>query len=162
MKNQVAEYVARCETCQRVKAEHQRPAGLLQPLEIPEWKWSDVTMDFVTDLPRTPKGNDSVWVVVDRLTKTAHFKPMKKTDSLHKLGTLYLREILRLHGTPVSIVSDRDPRFVSRFWKSLHQALGTTLNFSTSAHSRSDRQSERTMQILKDMLRAYSIDFEGN
>ncbi|KAK6126815.1 hypothetical protein DH2020_039442 [Rehmannia glutinosa] len=97
MKNQVAEYVARCLTCQQVKAEHQRPSGLLQPLPIPEWKWEYITMDFVTDLPRTRSSHDAIWVIVDRLTKSAHFIPIRKTYSLHKLAQIYISEIVRLH-----------------------------------------------------------------
>ncbi|KAK6160734.1 hypothetical protein DH2020_004115 [Rehmannia glutinosa] len=100
MKNQVVENVAKCLTCQRVKAEHQRPSGLLQPLAIPEWKWEKVTMDFVTDLPRTRSGHDSIWVIVDRLTKYAHFLPIRNTTSLQRLAQLYIREVVRLHGVP--------------------------------------------------------------
>ena len=93
-------------------------------------------MDFVVGLPKTQQGNDAVWVIVDRLTKSAHFLPIKITYSLNKLAELYIREIIRLHGTPVSIVSDRDPRFTSRFWPSLQEALGTRLRFSTASHLR--------------------------
>ncbi|KAK6160533.1 hypothetical protein DH2020_003914 [Rehmannia glutinosa] len=93
MKHQVAEFVARCLTCQRVKAEHQRPSGLLQPLRIPKWKWEHITMDFVTDLPRTRGGHDAIWVVVERLTKSAHFLPIKKIDSLQKLAQIYQASI---------------------------------------------------------------------
>ena len=96
-----------------MKVEHQKPAGLLQPLPIAEWKWDHVTMDFVTGLPRTPQSKDSVWVIVDRLTKSAHFLPMRITDSVIVLSKLYVKEIVRLHGVPLSIVSDRDPRFTS-------------------------------------------------
>lgn len=115
MKREVAEFVARCLVCQQVKAEHQRPAGLLKPLDIPEWKWEHVTMDFVVGLPRTRRGHDAIWVVVDKLTKTSHFLPMAIGASLESLARLYIDRIVRLHGVPVSIVSDRDPRFTSRF-----------------------------------------------
>ena len=161
MKRDVIGYVERCLTCQQVKAEHQRPAGLLQPLEIPEWKWYQITMDFVTGLPKTPKNHDSVWVVVDRLTKSAHFIHVRMTYSMDKLAELYIKEIVRLHGVPQSIVSYRDSRFTSKFWKSLQQALGTRLKFSTTFHLQTDRQSERTVQILEDMLRTCAIDFQG-
>jgi hypothetical protein len=127
MKQDVAEFVERCSTCQQVKAEHQRPAGPLQPLEIPVWKWEAIAMDFLVGLPRTQAGYDAVWVIVDRLTKAAHFIPIKVKYSLEKLAELYLQEIVRLHGVPESIVSDRDPRFTSRFWRSLQQAMGTKL-----------------------------------
>ena len=162
MKRDVIGYVERCLTCQQVKAEHQRPAGLLQPLEIPEWKWDQVTMDFVSGLPRTSKGHNSIWVVVDRLTKSAHFIPVKTTYTLDRLAELYVREIVRLHGVPNSIVSDRDSRFTSKFWRSLQHALGTKLKFSTSFHPQTDGQSERTIQTLEDMLRACALDFQGS
>ena len=102
-------------------------------------------MDFVTALPRTKLGFDMVWVIVDGLVKTAHFIPLKTGCTLDKMARLYVQEIVRLHGVPRTIVSDRDPRFVSRFWKSLHEALGTKLNFSTAFHPQTDGQSERTI-----------------
>lgn len=162
MKKSIAEFVARCTTCQMVKIEHQRPGGELQPLDIPVWKWEHVTMDFVTCLPRTQKKNDAVWVIVDRLTKSAHFLPMRMTMPMPQLAQLYLSEIVRLHGVPVSIVSDRDTRFLSRFWRSLQEAFGTTLNFSTAFHPQSDGQSERTIQTLEDMLRSCALDLRGS
>ena len=115
MKRDIAEYVARCLVYQQVKVEHQKPAGLLQPLPIPTWKWEHVTIDFVMGLPRTRRGHDAIWVIVDRLTKSAHFLAMRATDTLSQLANLYIREIVRLHGVPVSIVSDRDARFTSHF-----------------------------------------------
>jgi hypothetical protein len=111
MREDIAEYVARCDTCQRLKAEHQRPIGLLQPLEIPMWKWDDISMDFIVGLPRTQKGNDSIWVIVDRLTKVAHFLLVKANYSVSRLAELYVDNILKLHGAPKSIVSDRGPQF---------------------------------------------------
>ena len=117
-----------------VKVEHQRPTGSLQPLFIPEWKWEHITIDFVTRLPRTLGGNNTIWVIVDRLTKSAHFLPMKFNFSMDRLASLYVREIVRIHGVPVFIVSDRDPRFTSRFWHSLQKALGTKLSFNTTFH----------------------------
>ncbi|XP_073033835.1 uncharacterized protein [Primulina eburnea] len=145
-----------------VKIEHQRPAGTLQSLPIPQWKWEHITMDFVTGLPRTPKGYNSIWVIVDRLTKSAHFLPVKTTFIMNQYAEVYVAEIVRLHGIPVSIVSDRDPRFTSDLWKSLHRALGTRLAFSTAYHPQSDGHSERVIQILEDMLRACTIDFPGS
>ncbi|GAB2298030.1 hypothetical protein Dimus_038505 [Dionaea muscipula] len=162
MKRQIAEFVSQCLTCQQVKVEHQRPAGKLQPLPIPEWKWENITMDFVTGLPVTRNGHDAVWVIVDRLTKSAHFLPIKVTFSLERLARLYMREIVRLHGAPVSIVSDRDPRFVSKFWRAFHEEFGTTLSFSTTYHPQTDGQSERTIQTLEDLLRACSLDWKGD
>ena len=119
-------------------------------------------MNFVTALPRSPKGNNAVWVVVDRLTKSAHFIPFRVGQSTELLADKYMREIVRLHGVPVSTVSDRDTRFRSHFWESLQESLGTRLKFSTSYHPETDGQSERTIQILEDMLRACMIDFKGS
>ena len=161
MKRDVAEYVSKCLTCQQVKAEHQAPAGKLKPLTIPEWKWERIAMDFVYGLPKTPRKKDAIWVIIDRLTKSAHFLPIRWGSSLEYLAKEYVNEIVRLHGVPVSIVSDRDPRFTSRFWMSLHKALGTKLNFSTAFHPQTDGQSERTIQTLEDMLRACVLEFKG-
>jgi len=127
MKREIAELISRCLTCQRVKVEHQVPKGPLQPLEIPEWKWEHITMDFVTGLPKVSQDIDTIWVIVDRLTKSAHFLPIRETYSLERLALMYVNEIVRLHGMPVSIVLDRDPRFTSRFWVSLEKAMGTDL-----------------------------------
>ena len=162
MKKDVAAYVSKCLTCSQVKAEHQKPSGLLQQLEIPVWKWELITMDFVTKLPKTRKGNDTIWVIVDRLTKSAHFLPMKETFSMEQLAKLYVNEIVSLHGIPLSIVSDRDSRFTSHFWSSFQKAMGTRLNLSTAYHPQTDGQSERTIQTMEDMLRACVIDFGGN
>ncbi|KAG4215071.1 hypothetical protein ERO13_A01G154550v2 [Gossypium hirsutum] len=116
------------------------PSELLQPIVIPEWKWDRVTMDFVSSLPLTPSKKDRVWVIVDRLTKSAHFVPIRTDYLLDKLAELYV--IVRLHGVPIYIVSDRDLRFTSRFWKKLQDALGTKLHFSTAFHPQTDGQSE--------------------
>ncbi|KAL4017102.1 hypothetical protein IC575_024776 [Cucumis melo] len=117
IKREVADFVSRCLVCQQVKAPRQRPTGLLQPLSVPEWKWESVSIDFITGLPKTLKGYTVIWVVVDRLTKSAHFVPRKSTYTTSKWGQLYMTEIVRLHGVPVSIISDRDARFTSKFWK---------------------------------------------
>nr|GFC14092.1 putative reverse transcriptase domain-containing protein [Tanacetum cinerariifolium] len=132
-KQDVAMFVSKCITCQQVKIEHQRASGLLQLLEIPMWKWDEISMDFVTGFPTTKKRHDAIWV-----------------------------EIVRLHGTQTSIVSDRDPRFTSRFWKGLKKAWGTRLKFSTAFHPQTDGQSERTIQTLEDMLRACNLEWTGN
>ena len=116
MKKQVGELVRL--TCQRVKVEHQRPVGLLQPMEVVEWKWEHVTMDFATHLLRKSRGNDAMWLIMDRLTKSAHFLVVRMTFTLEEFCRLYVREIIRLHGVSVSIMSDRDPRFMAHFWKS--------------------------------------------
>ena len=119
-------------------------------------------MDFVVGLPRTFRKHDAVWVVVHRLTKSAHFLPIQQGDPLDKLARLYVAEIVRLHGVPTSIVSDRDPRFTSHFWESLQKAMGTRLHFSTAFHPQTDGQSERTIQTLEDMMRASMLEFQGN
>ncbi|GJT04554.1 putative reverse transcriptase domain-containing protein [Tanacetum coccineum] len=161
MKAEIATYVSKCLTCARVKTEHQRPSGLLVQPEIPQWKWDNVTMDFVTKLPKSSQGHDTICVVVDRLTKSAIFTPMRETDSIERLVRMYLKEVVTRHGILVSIICDRDPRFASNFWRSLQKALGTSLDMSTAYHPQTDGQSERTIQTLEDMLRACAIDF-GN
>ncbi|KAL0537052.1 hypothetical protein IC582_026020 [Cucumis melo] len=162
MKREVAEFVSRCLVCQQVKAPRQKPAGLLQPLSIPEWKWENVSMDFITGLPRTLRGFTVIWVVVDRLTKSAHFVPGKSTYTASKWAQLYMSEIVRLHGVPVPIVSDRDARFTSKFWKGLQTAMGTRLDFSTAFHPQTDGQTERLNHVLEDMLRACALEFPGS
>ncbi|GKC90476.1 putative reverse transcriptase domain-containing protein [Tanacetum coccineum] len=124
-----------------------------------DWKWERITIDFVSGLPRMPSGYDMIWVIVDRLTKSTHFIPMNKTDSMEKLTRLYLKGIVCRHGVPVSIISDQDSHFTSRFWRSLQETLGTNLDMSTAYHPQTDGQSERTIQMLEDMLRACVIDF---
>ncbi|KAD5317986.1 hypothetical protein E3N88_17932 [Mikania micrantha] len=135
-------YVNWCLTCAQVKAEHQKPYGYVQPLELPEWKWEHITVDFITKLPRTAKRHDTIWVIVDRLTKSAHFLPIKETYTSERLSELFVKEIVTRHGVPVTIVSDRDT--------------------STAYHPQTDGQSERTIQTLEDMLRACIIDFGGS
>jgi hypothetical protein len=129
LKRDVATHVALCDMCQRVKAEHQRPAGLLQPLKVPKWKWEEISTDFIVGLPRTRDGHGSIWVIVDRLT-VAHLIPMKTTYSGAQLAELYMSRIVCLHGVPKKIVSDRGTQFTSHFWKRLHESMDTKLNFS--------------------------------
>ncbi|KAD2804832.1 hypothetical protein E3N88_38209 [Mikania micrantha] len=162
MKKDIATYVSKCITCLRVKAEHQRPSGLLQPLEIPVWKWEQISMDFITKLPKTPRGHDAIWVIVDRLTKSAHFLAIREDYNTNRLAKLYLDEIVSRHGVPISIVSDRDSRFTSRVWKTFQKALGSQLNLSTAYHPQTDGQTERTIQVVEDMLRCCVIDFVGS
>ena len=154
MKKEIAFFISRCLTCQQVKAENQKPARKIQPLPILICKWDKITLDFVIGLPRTRRQHDAIWVIVDRLTKSTHFLPVNNDDPLDKLAQLYVEEIVRLHGVPISVVSGRDPRFTSRFWSSLQDAMGTRLHFSTAFHPHTDGQSERTIQTLEDMLRA--------
>eukprot|EP00253_Pinus_taeda_P033985 PITA_33985 len=155
MKKQVVEYLPRCLECQQIKAEHQHPVGLLQPLPIPEWKWETISMDFITGLPRTKKGNDSMMVVVDKLSKVAHFIPVQSTYKAVQIAHLFMQNVFRLHGLPKVIISDRDVKFISTFWRTLFAELGTQLNFSTAYHPQTDGQTERVNQVLEDMLRAY-------
>ncbi|KAI3698179.1 hypothetical protein L6452_31291 [Arctium lappa] len=162
MKLDVAHYVKRCVTCLQVKAEHQRPYGSLQSLEILEWKWEHITMDFMTKLPKTLRGHDTIWVIVDRLTKSAHFLAMQETLSMDKLAKLYIDEVIFRHGVPLSIVLDCDSRFTSHFWDGLQKEFGTHVKLSTTYHPQTDGQSERTIQTLEDMLRSCVIDFGGS
>ncbi|GJS33664.1 putative nucleotidyltransferase, ribonuclease H [Tanacetum coccineum] len=159
MKVEIATYVSKCLSCAKVKAECQKPSGLLVQPVIPVWKWENNTMDFVTKLPKTSTGQDTIWVIVDRLTKSAHFLPMKESGSMEKLTRQYLKEVVSRHGVPVSIISDQDSKFTSQFWKSLNKVLCTQLDMSTPYHPQTDGQSERTIQTLEDMLRACVIDF---
>ena len=147
MKQEKAAFVSRCLTCQLIKAEHQKPPGLLQPLEILEWKWEHITMDFVSGLSNTKKGNNTIWIIMDRLTKSAHFIPMKTGNMMHMTAVvnLFINEIVSRHGQPISITSDRDSRFVSRFWKTIHESMGTRLQFSRAYHPQIDGQSECTI-----------------
>jgi hypothetical protein len=150
-------HVVMCDVCQRVKAEHQRPTGLLYPLKIPEWKWEEIGINFITGLPRTPRGYDSIWVIVDRLNKVAHFIPVKTTYMISQLLELYMVRIMSLHSVPKKIVSDRGPHFTSRLWKSFHENSDTNLKFSLAYHPQTDGQTERTNQVLEDMLRACAL-----
>ncbi|GKE09067.1 putative reverse transcriptase domain-containing protein [Tanacetum coccineum] len=159
MKAIMVEYAGKFLTCSRVKVECQKPSGLLIQPEIPTWKWERITMEFVTKLPKTSSGHDTIWVIVDRLTKSAHFIPTRTTDSMETLTRLYIKEIVSRYGVPISIISDRDSHFTSRFWQSMQNALGTQLDMSTAYQSETDGQSERTIQTLEDMLRACIIDF---
>jgi hypothetical protein len=141
--------------------EHQKPNGFLV-LPIPKWKWEDISMDFINGLPRTPRGDDSIWVIIDRLTKVAHFIPVCTTYGGDKLAKLCIDNILKLHGVPKSIVSERGAQFVSKFWRSLHQALKTKLDFSSAYHPQTDGQTKRVNQVLEDMLRACVLTYVKN
>jgi len=128
-------------------------------MKIPEWKWEEVGMDFTVGLPRTQRGYDSIWVIVDQLTKVAHFLPVKTIDLGARLAELYMERIVCLHGVPKKIVSNRGTQFTSNFWKKVHDSLGTKLNFSTSYHPQTDGQTERINQILEDMSRACALQY---
>ena len=119
-------------------------------------------MDFVSSFPLTQQKHDYVWVIIDKLTKSAHFIPVRMDYSMDRLVELYVEEIVRFHGVPLSIMSDRDPRFTSRFWKELQSTLGTKLKFTTTFHPQTDGQSERLNQVLEDMLRGCVMEFSGS
>ncbi|GKC86769.1 putative reverse transcriptase domain-containing protein, partial [Tanacetum coccineum] len=158
MKADIATFVSKCLTCARVKAEHQRPSVLLVQPENPSGS-GIISMDFITKLPKSSQGFDTIWVIVDRLTKSALFLPIRENDPLDKLARLYLNRIVERHGIPDSIICDRDGRFTSNFWRSFQKALGTDISMSTVYHPETDGQSERTIQTLEDMLCACVIDF---
>ncbi|GKD64536.1 putative reverse transcriptase domain-containing protein [Tanacetum coccineum] len=162
MKKDIAVYVSRFLTCLKVKAEHQRPSGLLQQPEIPEWKWERIAMDLVIKLPRTSSGHETIWVIVDRLTKSSHFLPMREDYKMDRLARLYLNEIIARHGVPISIILDHDSRFTLRFWQTMQEALGTKLDMSMTYHPKTDGQSKCTTQTLEYMLRACVLDFGGS
>ncbi|CAI7887071.1 unnamed protein product [Closterium sp. NIES-53] len=150
----VAEYVYSCPTCQVNKARTTAPAGLLQPLEIPTAPWTCVSLDFITDLPRTPTGFDSILVVIDKLSKMAHFIPTTGTVTAAETAKLFFTHVVRLHGLPSAIISDRDTRFLSNFWTALFQLLGTQIRLSTAYHPETDGQTERMNRNLEDALRS--------
>ncbi|KAM1391562.1 hypothetical protein ACFX2I_019269 [Malus domestica] len=131
----------------------------MQSLPVPQWKWENITMDFVYKLPRTRNGFDGVWVIVDRLTKSSHFIPVREKYPLNKLAKLFITKIVKYHGVLVNIISDQDPRFTSKFWVAFQEALGTKLLYSTAYHPQTDGQSERTIQTLEDMLRSSVLQF---
>jgi hypothetical protein len=159
MNIEIARYVAKCDTCRRVKAIHMKVVGPLQSLSIPTYKWEDISMDFIVGLPKIAKGFDSIWVIIDRLTKTAHFLPVKMDHPVAIYAQLYIARILSLHGIPKTIVSDRGLQFVSKFWKELHRSLGTKLLHSSAYHPQTSGQTERVNQILEDILRSCVLEF---
>ncbi|GKB56728.1 putative reverse transcriptase domain-containing protein [Tanacetum coccineum] len=162
MKKEIALYDSKCLTCFKIHAKHQRPSVLLQQPEIPEWKWERIAMDFITKLPRTGSGHDAIWVIVDRLTKSPHFLPIREDFKMDRLARFYLNEIVVRHGVTISIVSDRDSCFTSRFWQSMQKVLGTQLDMSTAYYPQTDGQSECTIQTFEDMLKACVMDFRGS
>ncbi|KAJ9552697.1 hypothetical protein OSB04_016742 [Centaurea solstitialis] len=139
-----------------------KPSRLLQQPEIPEWKWERISRDFVTKLPKTKKGHDSIWVIVDRLTKSAHFLPIRETYSIDRLAKLYVDEIAMRHGMPILIISDRDSSSTSRFWQSLNKVMGTRLDLSTLYRPQSDGQTEETIQTLEDIMCACVMELGGS
>ena len=155
IKRDIKHWISQCDSCQRVKPVRQKPHGLLHPLAVPERRWDDVSMDFITDLPVTKQGHDAIWVVVDLLSKMVHLEPCKKTITAEGTAELYEKAIFRLHGLPKSIVSDRDVRFVSEFWRAIQKRFKTDLRMSTKNHPQTDGQTENANQVLEDTLRHF-------
>ncbi|WMV09139.1 hypothetical protein MTR67_002524 [Solanum verrucosum] len=162
MKQDIAGFVAKCPNCQQVKAEHQRPGGLSQDIVIPTWKWEDVNMDFIVGFSRTRRQHDSIWLIVDRMTKSSHFIPVKVSFLAEDYTKFYIKEIVKLHGVPSSIISDRGTKFTSHFWEAFQKGLGYKVKLSTAFHPQTDGQAEHTIQTLEDMLRACVKDFQGS
>lgn len=155
MAKEIKNYVIRCVECQKSKSTNQQPQGYLQPLPVPKRKWQKISMDFIVHLPVTRNGNDSIWVVVDYLSKRAHFIPTKTKINAQEVAQLFIENVFKLHGLPQVIVSDRDPKFISSFWSSLHSMLGTELAISTANHAQTDGQTERVNRTLEQILRTY-------
>ncbi|WVZ70878.1 hypothetical protein U9M48_019508 [Paspalum notatum var. saurae] len=158
MKREIAKYVSECDVCKRVKADHLKPGGMLQPLNIPAWKWEDIHMDFVVGLPRTQKGYDSIWVIIDRFTKSAHFLPVKTVYRANTYAELYIAKIVSLHGVPRTITSDRGSP-LCLVSGAATKSLGTKLIHGSPYHPRTSGQVERVNQILEDMLRARVLTY---
>jgi hypothetical protein len=150
LKKYIVDYLAKCIECQQLKAEHRHPVGLLQPLPILEWKW-----ETISGLPKSTKKNDAIMVVVEKLTKSSHFVPIKSTCKAIDIAKIFMKDIFRLHGTPRDIISDRDTKFTSSFWKSLMASCETKLLFSIAYHPQTDGQTKRVNHILEDMLRMH-------
>ena len=134
LKKDIGRYVQECLVCLQVKAEHQKPYGTPESLSVPVWKWEELSMDFITKLPKTARQHDSIWVIVDRLTKSAHFLAMRETAPMEKYAQVYLDEIVARHGVPLKIIFDRDTRFTSHFWASMQRELGSRVALSTTYH----------------------------
>jgi hypothetical protein len=164
MINTIRNYIKTCQKCQRNKYRQTKPPGQLQPLPIPETRWQEITMDFITDLP-TSKDYNSIWVIVDRLTKRAHFIPMKMGNggsSAQECAFIFCKEYQKLHGIPTTIISDRDVRFTSDFWQELMRLQGCKHILSSAFRPNTDGQSERTNRFIQDYLRNYVFPCQSN
>jgi hypothetical protein len=157
MKREITRYVSECDMCRRVKADHLRPAENLQPLSIPEWKWENICMDFIVGLPCISCGYNSIWVIVDCLTKSAHFIPVSTTNRVRQYVELYLSHIVRYHGILKTIIFDRGSIFVAQFWEQLHDCLSIHLIRNSAYHPQMDGQTKRVNHIIEDMLCACAL-----
>ncbi|MCO5592748.1 hypothetical protein L7F22_046751 [Adiantum nelumboides] len=155
LRRDVDAFVRSCLVCQKVKFDRQKAPGLLQPLPIPDKPRESIAMDFIFDLPRTPTRNDGIWTIICRFSKQAHFVLVRKKIKSDHMVKLFMHNILKYHGMPQSIVSDRDPRMTSLFWKALFENMGTTLKFSSSFHPQTDGQSEEANSTVLDLLKCY-------
>ncbi|MCO5574510.1 hypothetical protein L7F22_028295 [Adiantum nelumboides] len=160
MKRDIPDYVSKCVVCQKTKFDKGKQPGLLQPLSILDSPWESISMDFIFGLPKSIHGNTGIWTIVDRFSKQAHFIPVKKTIKAHQMATLFISQIFKYHGLPSSIVSDRDPRMTSNFWKGLFENLGTRLNFSSAYHPQTDGQSEIANLTILDLLKSYVTEVD--
>ena len=156
MKRDILEYVSKCLSCQKIKAKRVRYPGKLHPIDAPQMKWECISMDFITGLPKS-HGFDSIFVVVDMLTKVAHLFPVRKDYSAKDVAHTFMKGVFLHHGLPRRIVSDRDSKFTSNFWKSIFEATGTQLAYNTAYHPETDGQTERVNQVVEDILRAYCM-----
>ncbi|GJP49466.1 hypothetical protein CLOM_g8665 [Closterium sp. NIES-68] len=154
----VQKFVTSCDTCQRMKSSKQKKAGLLQPLPVPEQSWQVVSLDFITGLPPTTSGHDAILVVIDKFSKMGHFIPTHTTARTKETAQLFVRYIISQHGIPTTLISDRDPKFTSKFWKELMSLLGTKLAMSSAYHPQTDGHTERLNQIVEQLLRAACKD----
>jgi hypothetical protein len=161
MKGAIQDYVKSCDVCQRQKYLASSPGGLLQPLPVPEQIWEDISMDFITGLPKS-KGFEAILVVVDRLSKYSHFIPLKHPYTARSIPEVFCKEIVRLHGLPMTIVSDRDPVFMSNFWREMFRMQGTQLKMSSAYHPESDGQTEVVNRCLETYLRCFIVDQPKN
>jgi hypothetical protein len=162
MKRETARYVSECDTCRKVKADYMKPRGLLQLLSILDWKWEDISMDFIVGLPLIALMFDLIWVIIDRFTKSAHFIFVHTDYNAKKYAEIYVAGILCLHGVLKMIVSDQGSQFVAHFWEQLHASLGTHLIHSLAYHSLTDGQIEWVNQILEDLLIACVMEYQGS
>jgi transposase InsO family protein len=158
MKRDVVHFITKCLESQQVKADHHHSAGLLQPHDVPMSKWEVISMDFVVGLSLTYHRHNAIFVIVDKLTKSAHFIPVRDTYDITDVARVFVSEVICLHGIPKNIISDRDSRFTSRFWTSLQSASGTQLNLRTTYHPKTDGKTKRVNQVMEDMLRLYVMD----